>query len=72
MTGNGQKQRQCNGNRERQWNGFSNGNGNVTARNRRRKKSIKQRFLAWLKKSTFDLSACKPMRIFLASATDLC
>lgn len=48
----------------------SNGNGGSSGKKSAKKKSIKQNFLAWLKKflrSIYLMS--KPMRIFLASAT---
>jgi hypothetical protein len=47
-----------------------NGNGNGNGKKPPKKKSIKQRFLAWLKKFLRSIYLLgKPMRIFLASAT---
>ena len=71
MAGNGGKNGgNGNGTVNGNGNGYSNGNGNGNGKKPPKKKSIKQRFLAWLKKFLRSIYLLgKPMRIFLASAT---
>ena len=71
MAGNGGKSSgNGNGTVNGNGNGYSNGNGNGNGKKPPKKKSIKQRFLAWLKKFLRSIYLLgKPMRIFLASAT---